>query len=70
MNNSNISVKKFCILTFNGYYLPGYKGDGPIKTIKNLIVKLLRKTADEIDAGTCELSDEEELKLRNCFKTE
>lgn len=24
------------ILTFTGYYLPGYKGGGPIKTIKNL----------------------------------
>lgn len=25
------------ILTFTAYYLPGYKGGGPIKTIKNLI---------------------------------
>jgi glycosyltransferase involved in cell wall biosynthesis len=24
------------ILTFTGYYLPGYKGGGPIKTVKNL----------------------------------
>ena len=30
-----------------------------MKTIKNLITKLLRETADRIDAGTCELSDEE-----------
>ena len=30
-----------------------------MKTIKNLITKLLRETADKIDAGTCELSDEE-----------
>lgn len=25
------------VLLFSGYYLPGYKGGGPIKTIKNLI---------------------------------
>ena len=31
MNNKSI-----CILVFTGYYLPGYKGGGPIKTIKNL----------------------------------
>lgn len=24
------------VLTFSGYYIPGYKGGGPIKTIKNL----------------------------------
>ena len=30
-----------------------------MKTIKNLITKVLRETADRIDAGTCELSDEE-----------
>lgn len=29
-------MKKIKILTFSGYYLPGYKGGGPIKTIKNL----------------------------------
>ena len=30
-----------------------------MKTIRNLVTKLLRETADKIDAGTCELSDEE-----------
>src|SRR5690625_5349354 len=29
--------KLITILTFTGFYLPGYKGGGPIKTIKNLI---------------------------------
>src|SRR5690625_7064545 len=29
--------KKTSILTLSGFYLPGYKGGGPIKTIKNLI---------------------------------
>lgn len=29
-------MKETKILTFTGHYLPGYKGGGPIKTIKNL----------------------------------
>lgn len=29
-------MTKITIITFSGYYLPGYKGGGPIKTIKNL----------------------------------
>lgn len=33
------------VLTFSAYYLPGYKGGGPIKTIKNLF----DQTGDEID---------------------
>lgn len=33
-------MKKTKILTFSGYYLPGYKGGGPIKTIKNLMDQL------------------------------
>lgn len=33
------------ILCFTGYYLPGYKGGGPIKTIKNLF----DQTGDEIN---------------------
>src|SRR5690625_1057161 len=32
MNNSPITI-----LTLTGFYVPGYKGGGPIKTIKNLI---------------------------------
>ncbi|SFU95574.1 glycosyltransferase [Halomonas korlensis] len=31
-----MSERKLRILTFTGCYLPGYKGGGPIKTIKNL----------------------------------
>ncbi|GIC34069.1 putative glycosyltransferase [Vibrio cholerae] len=31
-------LKKIKVLTFSGYYLPGYKGGGPIKTIKNLFL--------------------------------
>lgn len=29
-------MEKIKVLSFSGYYLPGYKGGGPIKTIKNL----------------------------------
>lgn len=32
--------KSIVILVFSGYYLPGYKGGGPIKTIKNLMDQL------------------------------
>lgn len=38
-------MKKKTILTLTGYYLPGYKGGGPIKTIKNLF----DQTGDEIN---------------------
>ena len=31
-----INIGLLNILTFTGHYLPGYKGGGPIKTIKNL----------------------------------
>lgn len=36
--------RKIKILVFSGYYLPGFKGGGPIKTIKNL----LDQAGDEI----------------------
>ena len=32
--------KPISVCVFTGYYLPGYKGGGPIKTIKNLIDQL------------------------------
>lgn len=35
----------FKIIAFTGFYLPGYKGGGPIKTIKNLF----DQASDEID---------------------
>lgn len=31
-----MKVKSITVLAFSGHYLPGYKGGGPIKTIKNL----------------------------------
>lgn len=43
--NSNYEQRqKINILIFSGCYLPGYKGGGPIKTIKNLI----EQTSDSI----------------------
>ena len=43
-NNSYKQRQKINILIFSGCYLPGYKGGGPIKTIKNLI----EQTSDSI----------------------
>lgn len=28
------------VLTFTSYYLPGYKGGGPVRTIENMIAHL------------------------------
>ncbi|MGE8353669.1 MAG: glycosyltransferase family 4 protein [Pseudomonas protegens] len=28
------------VLTFSGYYLPGYKGGGPVRTIENMVTQL------------------------------
>lgn len=38
-------MKNMCVLVFVGNYIPGYKGGGPIKTIKNLV----DKTGDSIN---------------------
>jgi len=35
-----LSIPKLKILIVNGYYLPGYKAGGPIKTIANLVAQL------------------------------
>ena len=41
---SNLSDQSLRVLTFTGVFLPGYKGGGPIKTIKNLF----EQAGDEI----------------------
>lgn len=33
-------MKKPVVLTFSGYYLPGYKGGGPIRTLVNMVERL------------------------------
>jgi len=38
-------MKKIKVLVYSEYYLPGYKGGGPIKTVANLI----ETTSDEVD---------------------
>ena len=40
----NLKNEPITVLSFSGYYLPGYKGGGPIKTIKNL----LEQTGEEV----------------------
>lgn len=35
-----IVKKPIRVLTFSGYYLPGYKGGGPVRTIENMIAHL------------------------------
>ncbi|EHA14328.1 glycosyltransferase family 4 protein [Halomonas sp. HAL1] len=35
-NSPDVKSEVISLLVFSGYYLPGYKGGGPIKTIKNL----------------------------------
>lgn len=39
-----MALKKINVLGFVGYYIPGYKGGGPIKTVKNL----LEQTSDTV----------------------
>lgn len=36
----SIFRKTIRVLTFSGYYLPGYKGGGPVRTIENMIAHL------------------------------
>lgn len=57
MNNSNFSVKQICILTFTGYYSPGYKGGGPIKTIKNLFDKAGKDISFKLITSDRDLGD-------------
>ena len=57
MSNSKIFIKKICILTFTGYYLPGYKGGGPIKTVKNLAIQTEEKISFKIVTSDRDLGD-------------
>lgn len=45
------------VLTFIGYYLPGYKGGGPIKTIKNLVDQVGDDLSFKIITGDRDLGD-------------
>jgi len=35
-----VERRKLIILTFVGYYLPGYKAGGPIRTVANMVERL------------------------------
>ena len=49
--------KTISILAFTGYYLPGYKGGGPIKTIKNLMDQLGDKQCFKLVTSNRDLGD-------------
>ena len=38
-----------------------------MQALKRIVAKLLRETADKIDAGTCELSEQEALDIMLIF---
>ena len=46
------------ILTFTGHYLPGYKGGGPIKTIKNLFDKTGESISYKLITSDRDLGDQ------------
>lgn len=52
-----MSSDKIFVLTFTGYYLPGYKGGGPIKTIKNLIDQTSDHISYNLITGDRDLGD-------------
>lgn len=58
MKKSSLSVKRICILTFTGYYLPGYKGGGPIKTIKNLFDQVGEEVSFKLITNDRDLGDQ------------
>jgi len=45
------------ILVFSGFYLPGYKGGGPIKTIKNLMDQLSDEVSFQLITSDRDLGD-------------
>jgi len=45
------------IIIFSGYYLPGYKGGGPIKTIKNLFNHAGKEISFKLITGDRDLGD-------------
>lgn len=51
---SNIKV-----LTFIAWYLPGYKGGGPIQTLANMVNHLKKEVSFNIITSDCDLGEEE-----------
>lgn len=54
------------IIIFTGYYLPGYKGGGPIKTIKNLVEQLGDEISFKILTNDRDLGDKLPYDSVNC----
>ena len=50
--------KSMSVLLFTGYYLPGYKGGGPIKTIKNLVKQVEQDIIFKIITSDRDLGDD------------
>lgn len=50
-------MSKIKVLVFTGYYLPGFKGGGPIKTIKNLIEQTNHEINYKVITGDRDLGD-------------
>lgn len=56
------------VLIFTGFYLPGYKGGGPIKTIKNLMHKLGDEVSFKLITSDRDLGDTHSYSSVNCGK--
>lgn len=54
------------VLLFTGFYLPGYKGGGPIKTIKNLCSKVNKEITFNIITSDRDLGDTSSYTSVNC----
>lgn len=54
------------IVIFTGYYLPGYKGGGPIKTIKNLVEQLGDEVSFKLLTSDRDLGDKLPYDSVNC----
>jgi glycosyltransferase involved in cell wall biosynthesis len=55
----NLSNKSVGVLAFTGYYLPGYKGGGPIKTIANLLANTGKEVKYSLITKDRDLGDTE-----------
>jgi glycosyltransferase involved in cell wall biosynthesis len=63
---SGLVKKNITILAFNGFYLPGYKGGGPIKTIKNLFEEAGNQVSFRLITSDRDLGDNAPYKTIAC----
>jgi glycosyltransferase involved in cell wall biosynthesis len=62
----SLSNKTVIVLAFTGFYLPGYKGGGPIKTIKNLFDQAGEDVAFKLITSDRDLGDTSHYSAVNC----